>query len=161
MSYLESFFSLEGKTAIVTGGGHGIGKGLAEALLKAGATVVIAGRNTTKLDETSTEFREQGLPILTCACDVVDADQRRNLVEYTVAETGAVDVLVNNAGSFLQGEMLSFSDEIWNLQHELLLKGPFHLCQMAARHMIEKHNVSVQFPDREQMRLNQIYGDKK
>jgi len=143
MSYLDSLFSVEGKAAIVTGGGHGIGKGLAEALLRAGATVVIAGRKADKLEETAAQFGKESLPILTCPCDVTDATERSNLVDYTLREIGSIDILVNNAGGNLTEDVLDYPDEYWFAQHELLLKGPFHLSQMAGRHMREKQGGSI------------------
>ena len=138
MDDISSLFSLEGKVAIVTGGGHGIGKGIAEALLKAGASVVIAGRTESRLEEAAAAFQAEGLPLLrTRVCDVCSKEQREDLIAFTRREAGGLDVLVNNAGGNLIHPLLEYPDESWNRQHELLLKGPFDLSRMAASAMKE------------------------
>jgi peroxisomal 2,4-dienoyl-CoA reductase len=89
----------EGKVALVTGGGSGIGRGIVAALVEHGATVAIVGRNAERLGATAAEFGERCLPL---AGDVRDADAMTALVEGLVARCGRIDVLVNGAaGNFL------------------------------------------------------------
>lgn len=89
---------LESQAAIVTGGGHGIGKAIAIALAREGAAVLICGRNEEKLSGTAREIRELGFRATALVCDVSRESEVRHLVETTVQEFGKVDLLVNNAG---------------------------------------------------------------
>ena len=89
----------EGKVALVTGGGSGIGRGIVAALVEHGATVAIMGRNAERLEATAAELGSRCVPL---AGDVRDADAVTALVEGLVARCGRLDVLVNGAaGNFL------------------------------------------------------------
>ncbi len=88
-------FDLTGKVCIVTGGGRGIGRGMAEGLHRHGATVVISGRTQTVLDEAAAAMGDRALAI---ACDVSNEDQVIALRDTVMARCGRIDVLVNNAG---------------------------------------------------------------
>ena len=89
--------TLEGKVAIVTGAGQGVGEGIAVALADAGAAVVASGRTESKVERTATTIAERGGTAVAMRCDVTDADDIRACVDRTVAELGTVDILVNNA----------------------------------------------------------------
>src|SRR5687767_8598094 len=91
---------LAGKAAVVTGGGSGVGKAVAAALLAEGASVVISGRDAAKLAAAAAELG--GDRVHTVACDVAVADQCRALIEQATARFGKVDLLVNNAGANLK-----------------------------------------------------------
>ena len=97
MSILE-LFRLDGKVAIVTGGGRGIGAAIARAYAEAGADVVVGARTVDQIERTAAEVRAFGRRALAVPCDVMKEDQLANLVERTMAEFGRIDVLVNNAG---------------------------------------------------------------
>lgn len=88
--------SLSGKVAVVTGGGSGIGLGIAKSLAEAGCRVVIAGRSEEKLKKAAETFSEN--PPLVIACDVSDREAARQLIERTTSELGPIDFLVNSAG---------------------------------------------------------------
>jgi NAD(P)-dependent dehydrogenase (short-subunit alcohol dehydrogenase family) len=90
---------LDGKVALVTGGSKGIGRAVALALADGGADVALAARGPEALDKTAREVEERGRRALGIPTDVTDADQVASLVERTVGELGALDVLVNNAGA--------------------------------------------------------------
>src|SRR4051794_6219612 len=89
--------TLEGKVAIVTGAGQGVGEGAAVALADAGATVVAAGRTETKVEHPAATIAERGGTALALRCDVSDGDDVLACVERTVSDFGTVDILVNNA----------------------------------------------------------------
>jgi NAD(P)-dependent dehydrogenase (short-subunit alcohol dehydrogenase family) len=91
--------SLEGQVAIVTGGGSGIGRAIADAFAGAGAAVVVAGRRPDPLEETVAAIEEQGGRAVAAPTDVTDVGQAEALVERAVATFGTLDVLVNNAGA--------------------------------------------------------------
>lgn len=88
--------NLSGKVAVVTGGGSGIGLGIAKALAADGCKVVIAGRNEDKLKQAAESFPEN--QPLVIACDISDRDASQSLIERTTAEVGSIDFLVNSAG---------------------------------------------------------------
>ena len=91
--------NLEGKTAIVTGGTKGIGRGIAEALVREGVAVCISARHQAEIDEAVKQLNElnRGRAI-GFVCDVRDYEQCKSLIERTVKELGGLDILVNNAG---------------------------------------------------------------
>src|SRR6266850_7408953 len=104
--------SVKGKTAIVTGGGRGIGKAIARRLAEAGATVVIASRKLEKLEETAKEFSSLPGKTIPIACHVGRAEELQNLVRETEKQAGPVDILVNNSATNIgQGPALNVSDE--------------------------------------------------
>src|SRR5712664_4199354 len=90
---------LNGKTAIVTGGTKGIGRGIAEALVRDGISVCISARNQGEIDEAVEQLNESGRGhAIGFICDVRDYDQVKALIDHTVKELGGIDILVNNAG---------------------------------------------------------------
>ncbi len=100
MESILDLFRLDGQVAIVTGSGRGIGAATAIAYADAGADVVISARTVAQLEETAEKVRARGRRALIVPCDVLDAEQRQNLVEKTVDEFGRLDILVNNAGGW-------------------------------------------------------------
>src|ERR687885_1895554 len=92
-------FRLDGKTAMVTGGGRGLGQYMAEALSEAGANVVLCSRKLEALEEVKAEIEGRGGKALALACDVTDAEDVENMVTETEEAFGTVDVLVNNSGA--------------------------------------------------------------
>ena len=110
MPYLESLFSLQGKVALVTGATRGLGRAMAEALLRAGATVVMNGSNAEKLSETARQFQAEGLAAVEYACDLSDENAVADLAEFILTEQPRIDVLVNNAGVTFPHELADYPD---------------------------------------------------
>jgi NAD(P)-dependent dehydrogenase (short-subunit alcohol dehydrogenase family) len=98
--------TFDGKVALVTGAGQGIGRGIALALAQEGAAVALVGRTGTKLDGVASEIAERGGRALPIVGDVTDAEQVDHAVKQTVAELGTIDVLVNNAQEYTFGALL-------------------------------------------------------
>ncbi len=128
-SYLDTLFSLEGRIAVVTGGSRGIGKGIAEGLLGAGATCLITGVNKTRLETTVTDFKAQGLAADGFACEMSAKEQIADLVDYVQKTYGRIDVLVNNAGSTVGHHSLEYPDETWEKTLQVNLTAPFQLAK--------------------------------
>src|SRR5579872_2984340 len=96
---VQDLLALDGKVAIVTGGGRGLGEQMARALAEAGASVVVCSRKVDACAAVAAEIAALGGPAHALAIDVTDPAQVRHLVEETVGRFGAVDIVVNNAGT--------------------------------------------------------------
>ena len=122
---------LEGKAAIVTGGGTGIGKGIARIFAQEGCDVVIASRNAERLDEAAEELSEHGTRIIPVPTDVTSEEDVKNLFAKSMDALGRVDILVNNSGAFDGGRIDQVSVEAWNRVIDTNVTGPF-LCTKEA-----------------------------
>jgi NAD(P)-dependent dehydrogenase (short-subunit alcohol dehydrogenase family) len=101
---------LQGRVAVVTGAGQGVGRGIALALAKEGASVAVAGRTLAKCERVAEEIAAAGARALPLACDVGDRGQVGDLVARAVAHFGGLDVLVNNAQSSRQALVADITD---------------------------------------------------
>jgi 7-alpha-hydroxysteroid dehydrogenase len=125
-------FRLDGKVAIVTGGGRGIGRASALALAEAGADVVVAARRADTLEEVATEIRALGRRALAISTDVNDFAALDRLVAETVKELGGVDVLVNNAGGTPPTIALGLADEDFEAAYHFNVTSALHLSRACA-----------------------------
>jgi NAD(P)-dependent dehydrogenase (short-subunit alcohol dehydrogenase family) len=121
--------SLEGKTAVVTGGATGIGRGLASAFAKEGMNVVLASTNEERLARAAAEVCAQGGSAIGVVCDVADRDAVRALAARSVAEYGAVHLLCANAAVTTSGPFLEHKDEDWDWIYDVVLRGVTHCVQ--------------------------------
>ena len=131
---------LKGRTAIVTGAGGGIGRGIAQALGLAGANVVIAARRAATGDETAQLVRNDGGSAVCIETDVTDRDGVDRLVAATLATYGGLDIVVHNAASGLSGKSFKLEeidDASWDEQCAVALGAAFHLAQAAFSHLRE------------------------
>jgi NAD(P)-dependent dehydrogenase (short-subunit alcohol dehydrogenase family) len=117
--------SLSGRTAIVTGGGSGIGRGIALALAREGARVVVCGRRQGPLEETLRALQGDGGEGLAVQADVSNAEDVARLVEMTVERYGGVDLLVNSAGVGGGGTIHDHDIQTWDRVMAINLRGPF------------------------------------
>jgi NAD(P)-dependent dehydrogenase (short-subunit alcohol dehydrogenase family) len=132
-------FDLDGKTAIVTGGGSGIGRQMADGLAEAGANLVLCARKADRCERAAGEIAEQhGIRALGLGCDVRDPEQVRAVVETAVAELGGVDVLVNNAGTVWGASPEEMPLDGWQKVIDVNLTGVFLFAQAVGRLMIER-----------------------
>ena len=117
--------------ALITGGGTGIGLGIAEALAAAGAAVALSGRREAVVEAAARGIRGRGARAVAVAADVSREDDARRLVETTVAELGALHVLVNNAGIARYGPLESLSSADLDAIVDVDLKGPMWMIRAA------------------------------
>jgi 3-oxoacyl-[acyl-carrier protein] reductase len=137
--------SLNGKVAIVTGAGPGIGRATALAFARDGADVVVAARRTEPLELLAAEIaKETGRRVLGIPCDIMDLDACAALIDRTAAELGRVDVLVNVATSaFLRERVVDFDWSSYSQSVQLNVVGTMKLCGEAAKKMIETGGGSI------------------
>jgi 3-oxoacyl-[acyl-carrier protein] reductase len=134
-------FSLQGKTAIVTGGSRSIGRGAAVALGQAGANVVVAGRTKGDLDSVTEEVTATGAKALAVSCDVRKDEDIAALVNETVSTFGSLDVMVANAGIFQKwASSEHFSLEEWEDIYATNLRGAMMTCMAAGKQMLKQES---------------------
>jgi len=136
-------FSLQGKVAIITGSGRGIGKGIALAFAEAGADVVCAGRTVSAIEATAADARGFGHKALAIPCDVTDSQQVDSMVARTIQEFGHIDTLVNNAGGSTFCPAMKTSEKRWDAVVRLNLTAVFFCTKAVARHMLERKSGSI------------------
>lgn len=133
MSIMEQF-RLDGRVALVTGGGSGLGRGLALALAEAGAAVAVAGRGSG-LEETAALIRGAGRRALVCKVDLRSTGEFPALLNQVEAELGGLDILVNNAGMIRRARALDVTEADWDEVVQLNQRSLFFLSQAAAHRM--------------------------
>jgi NAD(P)-dependent dehydrogenase (short-subunit alcohol dehydrogenase family) len=132
-------FGLEGKVAIVTGGGTGIGAAGAHLLATFGCDVVIASRKVENLERVAAEIRsDTGRTVVPVQADVRDEDSGTAMVQRAADELGRIDILVNNAGGAYMFPFLDTPVDRFDNNMSLNLRGPYVLIQAAAPHMIRQ-----------------------
>jgi NAD(P)-dependent dehydrogenase (short-subunit alcohol dehydrogenase family) len=129
---------LTSRTAVVVGGTSGIGLALAEGLAKAGANVIPSGRRRELVESAAQAIQKLGRKSLVATCDVTRRSTVEALLAATCAEFGAVDILVNCAGTTQRTPALDVSEDEWNTILDTNLNGTLRTCQIFGRKMIER-----------------------
>ena len=129
-------FSLKGKSGIVTGGGTGLGKGMATAVIQAGAEILIVGRRKDILEKTAKGLSHFGGPVIPFPADLSKMGDIAQIVDKAIQEFGKVDFLFNNAGNIRRAPCEEYSEADWDEVFRTNLKGPFFLAQAVAKTMI-------------------------
>ncbi len=131
-----SRFALDGRVALVTGAGTGIGRGVALVLAEHGADIVLAGRRPEPLEETARDLEALGRRALVVPTDVTEVGQCERLVDRAVNEFGRLDILVNNAGGSTTKPIAAWSAEEWHQVVDLNLGSVWFLSRLAAEPML-------------------------
>ncbi|MFN3460455.1 MAG: SDR family NAD(P)-dependent oxidoreductase [Oceanibaculum sp.] len=140
----KTLFDLSGKTAIVTGGGRGIGRAIAEALAAHGAAVALASRNEANLEATAAAIRAQGGTASWHACDVTAEAEVEALRDAVLAEHGRIDILVNNAGIDPHYAPMERTDPAdWQHILDVNLTGVFLGCRIIGSAMLAHERGSI------------------
>jgi gluconate 5-dehydrogenase len=134
----RELFDLTGRTAIVTGGGAGLGLQLAEALGECGAQLVLCARDEERCKDAANRLSGSGTRAIGLPCDVREPDAVQAVVDRTLAEFGQIDVLVNNAGTSWGAAPEDVSLEAWRKVIDVNLTGTFLFSQAVGRAMIER-----------------------
>ena len=129
---------LENKVALITGGTSGIGEATAYLFAREGAKVAITGRDGARGQAVVRRVKDQGGSALFIRTDVRNAGDCKQAVEETVGALGGLDILFNNAGVFFPNNALDCSEEEWDLQIDINLKGTFFMSKYALEPMLKK-----------------------
>lgn len=120
---------LRDKVAIVTGAGRGIGREIASTLAAEGVKTAVLDVRQADLDDVAAEFGRRGWDGAQYVCDIRDASRIGAVVADVLAQYGRIDILVNNAGVAAGGPVDAVSEEIWDSNHDINLKGTFLMCK--------------------------------
>ena len=132
---VNDLFNLKGKVAIVTGGGRGIGKFIAQGLAEAGADLAVASRKVQKCEQACEELKDLGVRTLALKCDMASDQDIQNLVDAVMKEFGRIDILVNNAGITWGAPTLEFPQDKWDKIFAVNVRGVWVLSQKVANIM--------------------------
>ncbi len=134
---------LANKTALITGGGTGIGKETALLFAREGANVIITGRREAKLKEVADEAEREGLTIDYVVSDVSKEKDCKGAVDYAVGKYGRIDILFNNAGVLFAGTTHETDTETWEKIFDTNVKGTFFMSKYTIQNMLENGGGSI------------------
>jgi NAD(P)-dependent dehydrogenase (short-subunit alcohol dehydrogenase family) len=137
---------LEGKVAIVTGAGSGIGRGIALAFAQEGARVVVNDVNGKAARSVAGEIKRQGKEAMVIQADVSRNDQVEDMVKQTLDKFGRIDILVNNAGTggeHIGMPLTNLTEKDWDMTYQVNLKAHFLTCRAVMPHMIEQKSGKI------------------
>lgn len=144
MNCYQQMFDLTGKIAVVTGGGRGIGRAIAEALAAHGATVTVCGRTTETLDAVANGIHARGGKALAVRADVSSDDDLAQLRDTVVARFGHLDILINNAGIDPHyASMEHTSAEEWHRIIDVNLTGVYRCCRVLGASMLPRREGAI------------------
>lgn len=130
---------IDGRIALVTGAGRGIGRAIAEALAREGCKVVVSARSADELQSVVAGIAKSGGSAVALKADLADRAQTQQLIDRAIQQAGPIDILVNNAGVGSSGDprpLVEFRDQYWDLSLEVNLTAPYLLTKMALPHML-------------------------
>jgi len=136
-------FDLSGKSAIVTGGSRGLGRGLALALASCGVDVALVSRTQSDLEFVAAEIKELGRRALAIATDVADEKKVEEMVEAVLTEFDRIDILINSAGIVALKPIAEFEIEEWQKIIDINLRGTFLCCKHVGRVMLTQERGKI------------------
>ena len=140
---VKQLFDLTGRVAIVSGGGTGLGRQMAEGLAEMGANLVLCARRKERCEQAAEELKNLGAKTLALGCDVRSPDEIDAVVEATLATFGRLDILLNNAGTAWGAPVEEMRLEHWNKVIETNLTGTFLFSQAAGKVMIRQRRGKI------------------
>ena len=136
-------FNLSGKNALITGGTHGLGMAMAEALAQAGALLIITGTTPSKMEEALNYYHSKGYNAKGYLFDVTNEENAARFVELITQEVGNIHILVNNAGIIKREPAISMPISDFRKVIDVDLVGPFIMSQLVAKQMIERREGKI------------------
>jgi NAD(P)-dependent dehydrogenase (short-subunit alcohol dehydrogenase family) len=140
---LNELFQLKGRSALVVGGGSGLGEAIAGGLAAAGARVAVADISVESAQRVAEKILQEGGEALSEKLDVTSRAEVEQVVARVVEAWGSVDILVNSAGTAIKGSALEYPEAAWDKIIATNLKGTFLTCQAAGRHMAARKHGKI------------------
>ena len=137
--HIKELFDLTGKTAIVTGGGRGLGEQIAEGFAEAGANVVLCSRKEEACIEVSERLKKLGVETLALKCDITSQEDVKKVVTATLEKFGRIDILVNNSGATWGAPAEEMPLEAWQKVMNVNVTGTFLMSQAVGKVMFEQN----------------------
>ena len=135
--------SLQGKTAIITGAGRGIGRATAFALAKEGVSLGLLARTSEHVEQVAKELKAEGVHVVTATADVADNEQVVHAIDTMINQLGQVDILINNAGISKFGGFLELKVEEWEKIIQVNLLGMYYVTRAVLPNMIEQQSGDI------------------
>lgn len=142
-SFTEELFNVNNKVALVTGGSKGIGYGMATALAKAGANIVVASRADAERNSAVKDFLNLGVDAIGIKTDVTKKEQIDDMIAQVLEHFGQIDILVNNAGMNVRKPVIEYTENEWDQVVDTNLKGIFLVGQAIGRQMVKQKKGSI------------------
>lgn len=144
MATVKELFDLTGKTAIITGGGRGLGEQIAEAYAESGVNVVLCSRKVENCQETAERLQSvYGIKTLALECDVTKPEDVQTVVDQTIRELGRIDILVNNSGVSWGAPAAEMPIDAWKKVIDVNVTGTFLMSQAVGKKMIEQQSGKI------------------
>ncbi len=140
---MNALFDLNGKIALITGSSQGIGFGIARGLGKAGATIILNGRNAERLNRAVSTLSQEGLKVFGYSFDVSNSSQIDQKISAIEREVGPIDILVNNAGIQRRGPLETIEESIWREVIETNLTAVFLTTKRVVKGMIDRRSGKI------------------
>lgn len=141
---VQDLFKLNGKSAIITGGGRGLGAQIAESFAEVGANVVLCSRKLEQCREKSEEIKKKfGVDALAFRCDIRNREEIKTVVDETVAYFGTIDILVNNSGATWGAPVVDMPFEAWEKVIDINVTGTFLMSQEVGKVMIKQNHGKI------------------
>ncbi|MBX4163171.1 MULTISPECIES: SDR family oxidoreductase [Priestia] len=136
--HIKDLFDLTGKTAIITGGGRGLGEQMAEGLAEAGANIVLCSRKKEACQQVADRLAIMGVKTLALTCDISQPEDIKNVVHQTIETFGRIDILINNSGATWGAPAEEMPLEAWQKVMNINVTGTFLMSQEAGKEMIKQ-----------------------
>ncbi|MCU7738994.1 SDR family oxidoreductase [Priestia megaterium] len=136
--HIKDLFDLTGKTAIITGGGRGLGEQMAEGLAEAGANIVLCSRKQEACQQVADRLARLDVKTLALTCDISQPEDIKNVVHQTIETFGRIDILINNSGATWGAPVEEMPLEAWKKVMNINVTGTFLMSQEAGKEMIKQ-----------------------
>ncbi|MEI2375533.1 SDR family oxidoreductase [Priestia megaterium] len=136
--HIKDLFDLTGKTAIITGGGRGLGEQMAEGLAEAGANIVLCSRKKEACQQVADRLARLDVKTLALTCDISQPEDIKNVVHQTIETFGRIDILINNSGATWGAPVEEMPLEAWEKVMNINVTGTFLMSQEAGKKMIKQ-----------------------